>query len=280
MRVHVVDREHEGTAFALNVRDGGDLDAPVVLLLHGFPQHGGLWDGCLPGLQGLGLRTLAPDQRGYSPLPQPMDVAAYTLPALVDDALAVLDAAGAERAVVVGHDWGAAVGWAVAAASPERVRGLVALSVPHPRAFGDALAHDAEQQERSAYFRLLRQTDVAERVLLDDGARRLREFFRGSSLSASDVDSYVEPLSDAARLAGALAWYRAMTGPEFAAVQRVRVPTVYVSAGHDLGVGRAAARGCADWVDGPYRWVDLADATHWLVDEHPDVVVDAVRSLL
>ncbi|GAB3593205.1 alpha/beta hydrolase [Angustibacter peucedani] len=275
-----LDRSWQGTPFALEVHDSGPSDGPIAVLLHGFPQHHGIFDGVLPALHDLGLRTLAVDQRGYSATPQPDDVAAYVLPELVADAVAVLDDVGAPGAVVVGHDWGAAVAWALAAAHPGRVHGLAALSVPHPRAYGHALKHDAQQAELSRYLRLLREEDTAERVLLDDDARRLRGFFRGSALADDEVERYVAPLRDVERLRGALAWYRAMTGPEFAAVGPVDVPTVYVSAEHDLGVGRAAAAGCADWCRGLYRHVDLAGATHWIVDEHPDVVVDAVRSLL
>jgi pimeloyl-ACP methyl ester carboxylesterase len=266
--------------FALDVHDDGPPDGPIALLLHGFPQHHGMWDGCLARLHALGLRTLAVDQRGYSASPQPREVTAYRLGDLVDDALAVLDDAGAREAVVVGHDWGAAVAWGLASAHPDRVRALVALSVPHPRAYGHALQHDPQQQELSRYLRLLREVGTAERVLLDDDGRRLRAFFRDSSLGDDEVDRYVGPLLDVERLRGALAWYRAMTGPELAAVGTVRVPTVYVSAEHDLGVGRAAAEGCSDWCEGPYRHVALDGATHWIVDEHPDVVLEAVRSLL
>ncbi|MFC6009062.1 alpha/beta fold hydrolase [Angustibacter luteus] len=271
-------RQHAGTAFTVRVRDEGPEDAPVALLLHGFPQHGGMWDRCLPGLHQLGLRTLAPDQRGYSPAPQPRDVDAYRLDALVADALAVLDDAGAERALVVGHDWGALVGWALAAHHPQRVRGLVALSVPHPHAFGRAIREDAQQQELSGYFQLLRKENTAERVLLADDAAVLRRFFQGGALTADEVQGYLAPLLSEAGLRGPLSWYRAMGGPEFAAVPHVTVPTVYVSAEHDLGVGRAAAQWCADYVDGPYRRIDLT-GTHWIVDEEPDVVVQAVASL-
>ncbi|WP_426566121.1 alpha/beta fold hydrolase [Angustibacter sp. McL0619] len=272
-------REHAGAEFELLVRDEGPPDGPVALLLHGFPQHGGLWQGCLPGLHELGLRTLAPDQRGYSPQPQPRDVEAYRLGPLVADALAVLDDVGAQRAVVVGHDWGALVGWALAAHHPERVRGLVALSVPHPHAFGRAIREDAEQQQLSDYFGLLRKEGTAERVLLGDDAAALRRFFEGGSLTADAVQDYLAPMLSEDGLRGPLSWYRAMAGPELAAVPRISVPTVYVSAEHDLGVGRAAAQWCADYVDGPYRRVDLS-GTHWIVDEEPDVVVRAVASLL
>jgi pimeloyl-ACP methyl ester carboxylesterase len=279
MRLRSVPRRHADQPFNLRVHDGGDQAGTSALLLHGFPQHAALWDGCLTGLHAIGLRTLAVDQRGYSPDPQPREAEAYRLTELVEDAAAVLDEAEVDRAIVVGHDWGAAVGWALAAWHPERVSGLVALSVPHPGAFGRALASDPEQQHLSRYIRLFRQPGTAEHVLLEDDARRLRAFFDGSGLDARAVDQYVVPLLEEHRLSAALAWYRAMTGPLFAELPAVTVPTVYVSAERDLGVGRVAAAGCADFVTGPYRRVDVEGGSHWIVDQHPELVVEAVASL-
>lgn len=278
--VLTLDRRHGDEDFTLRaVADEPQAGRPTVLLLHGFPQNASLWDPVIPGLRETGLRCATLDQRGYSPLPQPTAVEAYRLDQLVGDALAVLDAVTPdEPAVVVGHDWGAAVAWALAAYHPQRVRGLVAASVPHPGAFGSALRSDPEQKERSAYMRLLADVDRAERVLLDDDGRRLREFFAGSTLSPQDVERYVAPMHDPQRLRGALSWYAAMDA-QFAAVPPVRVPSVYLSADHDLAVGRRAVELCADWVEAPYEHVALP-GSHWIPDERPDAVVAAVRFLL
>ncbi|WP_200942040.1 alpha/beta hydrolase [Angustibacter sp. Root456] len=280
MSVISVERRHGAEAFDLRAVVDDDAAAHgTALLLHGFPQNASLWDGVLPGVRELGLRCVTVDQRGYSPLPQPTAIDAYRLDQLVADAVAVLDATTAGEAVlVVGHDWGAAVAWALAAYHPQRVRGLVAASVPHPGAFGAALRSDAEQKERSAYMRLLSDVERAERVLLDDDGRRLRAFFSGSTLSKDVVDGYVAPMLEPGRLRGPLAWYAAMDA-QFAAVPPVRVPTVYLSADHDLAVGRRAVEECAEWVDAPYEHVALP-GSHWIPDERPDAVVEAVRGLL
>ena len=107
---------HQGLTF--DVRDGGPAEGEAVLLLHGFPQDATSWRHVEPLLHAAGLRTLAPDQRGYSPEAAPRATAAYRLPALVGDAVALADAAGARRVHVVGHDWGGAVAWALATAPP------------------------------------------------------------------------------------------------------------------------------------------------------------------
>jgi len=122
----------------------GPADGPVVLLLHGFPQTSHSWRWIAPGLVEVGYRVVAPNQRGYSPGGRPAGIEAYRLPALVDDALGVLDAIGARTAHVVGHDWGAAVAWQLAARHPDRVRSLTAVSVPHPLAFVDGPAREVQ----------------------------------------------------------------------------------------------------------------------------------------
>ena len=111
---------------------GGPAGGPAVLLLHGFPENSRMWDGVVPFLHGAGLRTVAPDQRGYSPGARPAEVTGYAIGEIVGDALGLLDALDLPAAHVLGHDWGAVVGWHLAAKHPDRVRTFTAVSVPHP----------------------------------------------------------------------------------------------------------------------------------------------------
>lgn len=123
-----------------DVVDRGPLDGEVVVLLHGFPQRASSWDLLAPLLHASGYRTLAPDQRGYSPRARPRGRFSYRMSQLTKDVVALIEAAEPGHKVhVVGHDWGAAVAWTVAAARPDAVATLTALSVPHPAAFMRAL---------------------------------------------------------------------------------------------------------------------------------------------
>src|SRR5207253_10320569 len=97
-----------------DVRDDGPPDGDVVVLLHGFPETSASWREVTPGLNAAGYRTLAPDQRGYSPRARPSQRRAYRRRELVADVFALADAARADRFHLVGHDWGAAVAWAAA----------------------------------------------------------------------------------------------------------------------------------------------------------------------
>src|SRR6478672_2127138 len=132
-------KEFTNGDLVFDVRDEGPADGDVVILLHGFPQTNACWDGVIPTLTEAGFRVLAPNQRGYSSRARPNGRRSYAAHNLVDDVLALADAAGAERFHVVGHDWGGAVAWYCAMWHPERVRSVTVLATPHPAAFRKAL---------------------------------------------------------------------------------------------------------------------------------------------
>jgi len=255
-----------GLQFRVRVR--GPRDGDPVLLLHGFPQHAGMWDRVAPILHDAGLCTIAPDQRGYSPGARPAEIAAYRTSECAADAVALLDTVGAERAHVIGHDWGAMVGWRLAAHHADRVRTFTAISVPHPASIVAALRTDAEQQQRSAYIKLFREEGKAERLVLERGAARLRAMF--GDLPQDRIDDYVRPLLEPGALTAALKWYRAL-GIDGATGPALR-PTTYVWGDQDIAIGKAAAHGCVAWVNADYEFVALPGASHWLPDEEPDEV--------
>ncbi|HVD27559.1 MAG TPA: alpha/beta hydrolase, partial [Mycobacteriales bacterium] len=190
----------------------------------------------------------------------------------------LLTALGVPVADVVGHDWGANVGWTLAAWHPDRVRSLTAVSVPHPAAYTAAFRADPEQKERSSYIRLFWQQGKAEEVLLADDARRLRRMLSGgeqdTGVPAEAIDEYVAVLSAPGALTAALNWYRAMSsGPK---VDPVHVPTTYVWSDGDVAIGRTAAEACVNYVTGDYRFVELPDVTHWIPEQAPDALSAAI----
>lgn len=254
--------DFDGLKFDVNLA-GPETGTPVVLL-HGFPQTSQCWDGVTRLLSESGLRTIAPNQRGYSPGARPTGVDAYRSDELVADVIGLIRASGLASAHIVGHDWGAAVAWQLAARHPEYVRTLTAVSVPHTAAFGWALRHDRDQQERSTYMSLLRQEGKAETVLLENDAERLRAMFSDSSPD----DRYVRHLSEPGALTAALNWYRAMTD-DFGRLEPVRVPTTYVWSNGDSAIGRAGAERCGEFVDADYSFVELDGVSHWVPEEAP-----------
>lgn len=267
--------EHDG--LVLRVRDEGPRGGPVVVLLHGFPQDSGCWDDVVPALHRAGLRTLAPDQRGYSPGARPGGVSDYTVDTLAGDVVALLDAAGVGRAHLVGHDWGGAVAWHLGARHAERVASLTVLSTPHPRALAWSMTRSL--QPLRSWYTLAVQVPVLPELVL---SRTLGAALRLSGLPSDPARRYAERLSSPSDLHGPLAWYRAVGRRSPAEVLAaladpgtVSVPTSYVWGSHDPALGRAAAEATGDHVCGEYLFVEL-DAGHWLPELHPHAVADAV----
>lgn len=256
----------------------GPADGRPVLLLHGFPETGRSWDAVRESLVRAGHRVIVPDQRGYSPGARPNGVAAYGMRPIVDDALGICDALGVSTVDVVGHDWGANVGWWLATWHPDRIRSLTAAAVPHPQAYAWAFRNDSDQQERSSYIRLFWIEDKAERVLLDDGARRLRGMLAG--LPAAAIAHYLSVLTEPGALTAALNWYRAMDSAAVRDMPPVAVPTTYVWSTKDLAVGQAAAQKCGEFVDAAYRFVILEGVSHWIPEHAPDQLTAAILDQL
>jgi pimeloyl-ACP methyl ester carboxylesterase len=256
-----------------DVRADGPEDGRPVLLLHGFPETSLSWAAVTPRLAEAGLRTYAVDQLGYSPGARPDEVEAYAMTNLAQVTADLMTAVDVPVADVVGHDWGANVAWALAAWHSDRVRSLTAVSVPHPTAFTAAWRSDPEQKERSAYIRLFWQEGKAEEVLLADDARRLRRMF-GDAVDREAVDAYVAVLSAPGALTAALNWYRAMSSAT--PVDDVAVPTTYVWSDADIAIGRVAAEGCAAYVTGDYRFVELPGVSHWIPEQAPEELARAI----
>jgi pimeloyl-ACP methyl ester carboxylesterase len=246
----------------------GADDAPVVVLLHGFPQSRYTWRAIVPALAGAGFRAVAPDQRGYTPGVRPDDVDAYASTRLVGDVLDILDALGVERAHLVGHDWGGQVAWLTAAHHPDRVTTLTVLSRPHPAAFARSFELDQAQADRSKHHQRM-TASVAER-LWANGCAGLRTMLINGGVPAADADAYVETFAELPALDAAMNWYRAAAaggGLRASATPSITVPTLYLWGTSDATVGRVAAELTRDHVTGPYTFVEIEGAGHFLTDD-------------
>jgi pimeloyl-ACP methyl ester carboxylesterase len=261
-------------SLVFDVRDEGSLDGPPVVLLHGFPQRPSSWAKVVPHLHDAGMRTLALDQRGYSPGARPKGRAAYRSRELVDDVCALLDAIG-EPAHLVGHDWGAAVGWAVAAAHPDRLLSWTAVSVGHPQAFLRSL-RTAEQMRRSWYMAFFQLPLLPERLLTSDAF--IRSFLGGSGMTTEMIAAYRREIVMDGALTTALSWYRAIPLSVTDQVAEVSIPTSFVWSDGDVALGRLSAVLTREYVTGDYEFVELPGASHWIPEERPEELAAAIVS--
>lgn len=260
---------------------------PLVILLHGFPVTSAMWIELIPALVSKGYRVVAFDQRGYSPGVRPLDLREYVVPELVADVLAVADAIGEDTFHLVGHDWGAAVGWATILSNPSRIISWSAMSVAHPIAFADALTNDEDQQARSSYFGLFVTPGIPELLFSVNDFGFLKEAY--GSMSETKINEYMQVFGEPGALTAALNWYRAafaldgeeFFGEAFEVEERVsensKVPTLFIWGNQDETIGRYAAEQTANQMSGAYTVVEL-DAGHWLISEQPDLVIEPVIS--
>jgi pimeloyl-ACP methyl ester carboxylesterase len=245
--------------------------------LHGFPQSRHTWREMLPQLGQAGFRAVAPDQRGYSPGIRPTDVQSYTTDRLVADVLDLADVLGSHAFHLIGHDWGGQVAWLTAAYYPARVLSLTVLSRPHPAAFARAFDLDPQQSSRSAHhegFVRLEATDE----LRNEDFRSLRTGLAASGIPASDIDAYLDVLSERSALDAALNWYRAAAqtgGLRTIDCPDVSVATLYLWGDSDSSVGSVAASLTADHVRGPYVFLEVQGSGHFLTDDGGGPIVVA-----
>jgi len=293
-------------------------EGPLVVLCHGFPELSYSWRHQLPALAAAGYHAVAPDQRGYGGTTRPAAVEDYDIVHLTDDVLGLLDALGERQAVLVGHDWGAPVVWQLALRVPERVRGVVGMSVPFlPRPerpptellklmFGDTWF----------YMLYFQEVGPADAELGRDPATTMRRFMCAISgdasledlmalagprdgrgmvdrlpeperlpgwLTQADLDHYTEAFTGTG-YTGGLNWYRnldrnwALTAASAGA--HVAVPALFVGGGRDPVLLARPPDEMEQWVDDLRGVVIVPEAGHWIQQERPAEVNAALLEFL
>ncbi len=298
----------------LSCRACGERGRPVLLFLHGFPEGAFVWDALLEHFaqpEHGGYRCVAPNLRGYERSSAPPEVKDYRAKFLVQDVLALIDSeCGAQTppaplAALVAHDWGGAVAWNLANQHPERLAKLVIINSPHPGTFLRELQHNPAQQAASAYMNELIQ-DNAEAVYSANDFEKLLAVLSASHAhpedSAKTSDAQTPWLSEQVQqdyrqlwqhgIRGGLNYYRASplrpprTGePAAAAVSlpmemlRIERPTLVIWGQQDHALLPSLTEGLADYI-ADLTLVPLPQASHWVVHEEPERVVQEISAFL
>lgn len=298
----------------LNVLDAGG--GFPVLLLHGFPELAYSWRHQLPALAEAGYRAIAPDQRGYGRSSRPPNIADYSIDHLCRDQLGLLDALGYERAVVVGHDWGAGVAWALGQRYPDRFTGVVGMSGPFMPRLPSKPTEFYRQVYAGQFFYILYFQDpgVADENLGADPARTMRKVLAAPStddaadyaeMFVDDGRGFIERRADPTELpawltqgeldvytreftrtgfTGGLNWYRnADRNWEEAAPWddvKVVIPSLFVTGSLDPVVKMIPPDHMDGWVTDHRGNVYVEGAGHWVQQEKPDEVNAALLEFL
>ena len=267
-------REIDANGMTFRCRLAGDAGEPV-LLLHGFPETSHMWTDLMPRLAAARYRCVAPDLRGYSPGARPEDTAAYAYEALASDVFALADACGFGRFHLVGHDWGAIIGWAaVHLDGGRRIGSWTSLSIPHYLGFAKATYDDPGGD---LYRGILQQlcTEGVFEGLVASQPELLRSTWSHSS--AEEIDEYLGVLSQPGAMRAAASYYRACNAHRRALEDPsapfgpVAVPALLIKGTQDPYVRAMTVELAAPHMTGEYRVVEV-EAGHWLAQEAPDVV--------
>lgn len=268
----------------LHTVTAGPKTGPLVVLLHGFPEFWHSWRRQIPVLAEAGFRVAAPDQRGYNMSDKPSGIHAYRLDALTADVAAILDWAGRERAVVVGHDWGGAVAWRFAMDYPHRVERLVVMNAPHPVALAREMRR-WPQRRRSGYMFYFQIPWLPEALfsLSPMGTARLffrKAAYRKSAFSDDDLRAFATAMAHPGAMRSMIHWYRAgFRYPPARRVSPIEAPSLLIWGVRDIALGVELTRGLEKWVPNlTVRYIQ--DCGHWVQNEATDEVNAALLAFL
>ena len=252
---------------------------PLVVMIHGFPDYWGTWKPLMGELDG-SYRVVAMDLRGYNLSDKPQGVENYTFPHLIADIEAVIKAEGQSNAIIIGHDWGAAISWQLAMARPDLVNKLIIMSVPHPAGFAREMATNKAQQAGSQYARNF-QTPRFEKNLSPEmlaGMHGPDPAVRAEYLEAfkrSDIGAMLN-------------YYRAnypkTTGPEVqtmgAPIKPITVPVLVIHGMKDTALNAAGHNGTWDYVTADTTILMIPNAGHWVQHDAQNLVDRTVHDWL
>lgn len=253
---------------------------PLVVLIHGFPDYWATWKPLMKTLNAAGYRTAAMDLRGYNLSDKPQGQAAYAMPNLVGDVAAVIRSEHQPKAIVIGHDWGAAIAWQVAMQRPELVDKLVILSVPHPAGMARELATNKAQQEGSSYARNF-QKPGSEKMLTAEG-------LAGWVKDPKEKPGYIAAFKRS-DFAAMMSYYRAnyprTTGAEAAAASppsypMIQAPVLVIHGMKDTALNAAGHNGTWEHVAKDTTILMVPGAGHFVQHDAQDLVDRTIRDWL
>ena len=252
-------------------------EGPLVVMIHGWPDYWFSWHHQMAALAD-SFRVVAMDTRGYNLSDQPEGDEHYRFPQLVGDVAAVIRDCGAEKATVVGHDWGGAIAWGIALSQPAMVERLVICNLPHPRGFRRELANNPAQQEASSYARLFQQ---------EGSEKNLSVELLLSIVSPNDEavkDLYAEAFGKSS-FAAMMAYYRNnYPRPPYeedaSPVVKLPMPVLQFHGLDDTALLAAGLDGTHQWIEKDYTLVTVPGAGHWVHHDAPELVSNTMKDWL
>ncbi len=263
----------------------GPDDAPLIILLHGFPECWYGWHYQIAPLVQAGYRVVVPDQRGYNLSDKPLGIHNYRMEALASDGRELMRVFQRERAIIVGHDWGGQVAWRMAMDYPEVIEKMMILNSPHPAAFAREIRENPAQQRRSWYMLFFQLPWLPEALLGQSPIASANLFFRQSAINQNAYSSYdLHYLATAFSQPGALSaminWYRASFRERSnLRLRPIDTPTLMLWGEDDAALGKSLTYSYEGWVSN-LKIHYIPNCGHWVQNEAADEVNTQILEFL
>ena len=248
---------------------GMENTGDTVILLHGFPETSRMWYELIKVLNSKNYRVIAPDQRGYSSGARPPNVKDYKINNLTQDIINIAEAFEVSKFHLIGHDWGAAVGWALSSMFKKWIISYSALSVPHLDAFSNAISNNKIQIKKSYYIKLFRIRFFPELYFKMLNYYNLKNLWKSSN--KKEIKSYLSVFSQKNALKMALHWYRATNLKSTRKIGNIFVPVLMIYGKRDIAIGEKAVNETINYIKAPYTLKKI-NSSHWLVQDSFDLV--------
>ncbi len=264
----------------------GAANGQPVLLLHGFPELAESWRDVMPALAANGYFAIAPDLRGYGGTDKP--AAGYDIDSLALDVVALLDALGLPRAHVVGHDWGGAVAYHLAARHPDRVERLAVVNCPHPILMARRVWLPP-QLFRSSYMLFFQLPLLPEFLLSREGGKLVPRMLRSTAVDKRNftrerLEPYALNFATPGVASGAVNYYRSMVRTLLSrdgrgmlkSYPRIRAPFRLIWAEADVALGKELTYGMEPYFERPPDIQYLPGVGHFAPIEAPEKVAPLI----
>jgi len=263
----------------------GPEDGELVVLLHGFPEFSYGFHHQMEALAASGYRVVAPDQRGYHLSDKPEQIEDYTINKLSDDIAGLIEAFGETSAIVIGHDWGGAVAWHLAAAKPDYVKKLIAINIPHPAAMPRVFLKNPLQWLKSSYMAFFQLPEVPEKLMAANDFESMKQAMKGTArpdaFTEQELVQYKDAWSQPGALTGMLNWYRAIRKGSLMQMPKapLRMPVRIIWGLGDQFLSPMLATESLKFCENA-ELVWVGEATHWVHHEQPEIVNRLIKEFL
>lgn len=238
----------------------GKEEGDLIIFLHGWPETSYMWKKLMSSLSKRGFYCVAPNLRGYSQGACPKEIEQYSLDKLVDDVIGIFKSFNKSNFHLIGHDWGAIIGWKLTCDYKDKILSWTGISVPHPQSFGKAMVMDEEQIKMSQYVKNFQVLNLPEEQIRKDDFKILRKLWE--HCSNDQIEDYLKVFSQTNILTATLNYYRSNYKLLKSAAQNeilghIYVPTLFIWGNKDIAIGSTSVNEHHQYMKSEYEFLEL-----------------------